>query len=151
MTVQEVFDIAIYLIDSQNESTGSTNTSDTKEYALRTPGLINSILDQVYPASDTYTPAVNGMRSTLPSVTSMEDNLDLDDYVCRNVMPYGLAGLLLTEENPTMANFMWQTYLENLQSAKNGIPTEIGSVEDVYGIGAGMYGGIEYGWFSRWG
>lgn len=151
MTVQEVFDIAIYLIDSQNESTGSTNTSDTKEYALRTPGLINSILDQVYPASDTYTPAVNGVRSTLPSVTSMEDNLDLDDYVCRNVMPYGLAGLLLTEENPTMANFMWQTYLENLQSAKNGMPTEIGSVEDVYGGGAGMYGGIEYGWFSRWG
>ena len=148
MTVQEVFDIAINLIDSQNESTGSTNTTDTKEYAFRTPGLLNSVLDQVYPASDTYVPGTNGVRSTLPSVTALEDYLDLDDAVCRNVLPYGLAGLLLTEENPTLANFMWQTYLENLQQAKNRLPSEIADVENVYG--APFCGGIEYGWFSRW-
>ena len=29
-TVQDVFDIAVRLMDAQNESTGSTNTSDTK-------------------------------------------------------------------------------------------------------------------------
>lgn len=148
MTVQDVFDIAIHLIDSQNESTGSTNTSDTKEYAFRTPNLINSILDQVYKASDTYVPGSNGVRSTLPSVTSLEDTLDLDDAICRNVLPYGLAGLLLPEENPTLANFMWQTYLENLQQAKNSLPSEIEDVENVYG--PSFCGGIEYGWFSRW-
>ena len=148
MTVQEVFDIAINLIDSQNESTGSTNTTDTKEYAFRTPSLLNSILDQVYPASDTYVPGTNGVRSTLPSVTALEDYLDLDDAVCRNVLPYGLAGLLLTEENPTLANFMWQTYLENLQQAKNRLPSETADVENVHG--APFCGGIEYGWFSRW-
>ena len=30
-TVQNVFDIAIRLMDSQNETTGATDTSDTKE------------------------------------------------------------------------------------------------------------------------
>ena len=50
-TVQEVFDIAIRLMDAQNESTGSTDTADTKEYKLRTPSLLNSLLDGTYPAS----------------------------------------------------------------------------------------------------
>lgn len=151
MTVQDVFDIAIRLMDSQNESTGSTNTTDTREYALRTPSLINSVLDQVYPASDTYVSAANGLRSTLPSVEALEDFLDLDDYICRNVLPYGLAALLLTEENPTLADFFWQTYLENLQRARNSLPTGIEAIEDVYGTGSAMDGGLEYGWFSRWG
>ena len=56
-TVQDIFDIAIRLIDAQNESTGSTKTADTKEYELRTPSLLNSILDRAYPASDTYAAA----------------------------------------------------------------------------------------------
>ena len=151
MTVQDVFDIAIRLMDSQNESTGSTNTTDTREYALRTPSLINSLLDQVYPASDTYTPGTNGIRSTLFSVSALEDYLDLDDAICRNVLPFGLAGLLLTEENPTLANFFWQTFLENLRQAKSSLPSSIEPVEDVYGTGCPMDGGLEYGWFSRWG
>lgn len=49
-TVQNVFDIAIRLMDSQNETTGATDTSDTKEYKVRTCSLLNSILDRVYPA-----------------------------------------------------------------------------------------------------
>lgn len=151
MTVQDVFDISIRLMDSQNESNGSTNTTDTREYAFRTPSLLNSILDQVYPASDTYVSAVNCIRPVLPSVSGMEDYLDLDDAICRNVLPYGLAALLLTEENPTLANFFWQTYLENLQRAKNSLPSEIESVEDVYGVSSLYTGGIEYGQFSRWG
>lgn len=56
-TVQDIFDISIRLIDAQNESTGSTKTADTKEYELRTPSLLNSILDRAYPASDTYAAA----------------------------------------------------------------------------------------------
>ena len=56
MIVQNVFDQAIHLMDAQNESTGSTTTADTKEYALRTPNIINTLLDQVYPYSGTHPP-----------------------------------------------------------------------------------------------
>ena len=157
-TVQFVFDMAIHLMDAQNESTGATNTTDTHEYALRAPNLLNTLLDQVYPYSSTYPDLEDGSkdRPSLPSITMLEDMLDLDDYICRNVLPYGLAGLLLTEENPTQANFFWQTYLENLNTAKNRLPSGgIESVEDVYGGGDGdnylaRWGGIEYGWFGRW-
>lgn len=153
-TVQNVFDMAIHLMDAQNESTGSTNTADTKEYALRSPNLINTLLDQVYPYSDTYpdtTDETIGSRPSLPSVSSLDDYLDLDDYISRNVLPYGLAALLLTEENPTQANFFWQTYLENLNTAKSRLPTDgIQAIEDVYGGNMIGCGGIEYGWFGQW-
>ena len=145
-TVQNVFDIAIRLMDAQNESTGNTDTSDTKEYRLRTPSLLNSILDRVYSASDTYQAVDTGFRPICKKVESMTDKLDLDERICTGILPYGLAGLLLTEENPTLANFFWQTFLEQLAEAKRSVPASIDPIDDVYG---GL-GGVEYGRFSRW-
>lgn len=143
MTVQAVFDIAIRLMDAQNESTGVTDTADTKEYRLRTPSLLNSVLDRVYPASDTFVAGGRGLRPVCDKVSAMTDELDLDERICAGVLPYGLAGLLLTEENPTLANFFWQTFLEQLAEARAGIPAEIEAIEDAYG-------GLEYGRFGRW-
>lgn len=146
-TVQEVFDIAIRLMDAQNESTGSTDTADTKEYRLRAPSLLNSILDRAYPASDNYPGTVDGKRPICGKVSAMSDEIGLDERLCTGVLPYGLAGLLLTEENPTLANFFWQTFLEQLEAAMQGIPSGEGSVEDCYGF---LGDCLEYGQFSRW-
>ena len=146
-TVQEVFDIAIRLMDAQNEFTGSTDSADTKEYRLRTPSLLNSILDRAYPASDTYPEAEDGKRPVCPKVAEMTDEIGLDERLSTGVLPYGLAGLLLTEENPSLANFFWQTFLEQLEEARQGLSTGWGSVEDCYGF----YGDcLEYGRFSSW-
>ena len=147
-TVQDVFDIAIQLMDSQNETTGATQTTDTKEYQVRTISLLNSILDRVYPASDTFPSGYSGQRPVCEKATSFADELDLDERCALGIFPYGLAGLLRTEENPTLANFFWQTFLEQIEEAKRGIPSSIDSVENVYG--GGPWGGIEYGEFSRW-
>jgi hypothetical protein len=72
-SVQAVFDKAIHWIDAQNESTGSTNTADTKEYALRTPSIISLYLNVVYPYSDTYRNREDGRRPYLEPVRSMTD------------------------------------------------------------------------------
>lgn len=145
-TAQQVFDIAIHLMDAQNESTGSTETADTKEYRLRTPSLLNSILDRAYPASDTWPEAVDRKRPICPKVTDMTDEIDLDERICTGILPYGLAGLLLTEENPDLANFFWQTFLEQLEEAKRGAPSDIDSIEDVYGF---MNDNLEFGQCQR--
>lgn len=146
-TVQDVFDIAIRLMDAQNESTGSTETADTKEYRVRTPSLLNSILDRAYPASDNWPEAVERKRPICPKVETMTDAIDLDERICTGILPFGLAGLLLTEENPVLANFFWQTFLEQLEEAKRGVPSGIDSVEDVYGF---MNDNLEYGRFAQW-
>lgn len=147
VTVQQVFDIAIRLMDAQNESTGSTDTADTKEYRLRTPSLLNSILDRAYSASDNYPATTDRTRPICPKVSAMDDEIQLDEYICTGILPYGLAGLLLTEENPTLANFFWQTFLEQLAAAKMALPACEDSIDDCYGF---LSDSVEYGHFGRW-
>ena len=142
-TVQDVFDKAIHWLDEQNESTGATMTSDTKEYSLRTPDILNTYLNVVYPFSDTYTAREDGKRPYLEPVSSMTDTMDLDAYICMSVLPYALAAGLVKEENPSIANTALQIYAENLGHARSTLPASVEDVENVYG-------GIEYGEFSRW-
>jgi hypothetical protein len=141
-SVQAVFDKAIHWIDAQNESTGSTNTADTKEYALRTPSIISLYLNVVYPYSDTYRNREDGRRPYLEPVRSMTDELDLDAYICMSVLPFALAAGLLVEENDAVANAALQIYQENLARAA-ALPAAVGEVEDVYG-------GLEHGQYGRW-
>lgn len=141
-TVQEIFDIAIHLMDEQNESSGVTLTADTKEYSYRTPSALNSILNWVYPYSDTYVQALEGNRPTYPKVESMTDQIDMDDYICLSVLPYGLAARL-AEESSSLKNWFEQTFLERIEAARRTMPSGEGSVEDVYG-------GLEHGEYGYW-
>jgi len=132
-TVQSVFDIAIHLMDAQNAATGGTDTADTREYALRTPALINSLLDRVYRFSDTFSVDETGRRPVCKKVETMEDGLDLDEGLCTAVLPYGLAALLLSEENPALANFFYGTFQMELREFGAAMAAKIEPVEDVYG------------------
>ncbi|MBR4870173.1 MAG: hypothetical protein IKU12_05285 [Oscillospiraceae bacterium] len=132
-TVQSVFDIAIHLMDAQNAATGGTDTADTREYALRTPALINSLLDRVYRFSDTFAAAEGGRRAVCPKVREMSDTLALDEGLCTAVLPYGLAALLLSEENPSLANFFYGTFVTELREFGAALAAEFEQVEDIYG------------------
>ena len=59
-TVQGVFERTMYLIDAQNETTGATETADTQDYRVRTLGILNSLLDMAYSASDTFVRTSDG-------------------------------------------------------------------------------------------
>lgn len=145
LSVQGVFDKAMYLIDAQNESTGSTDNSDTTEYKVRTLGILNNLIDDAYPASDTFAIGEDGKRPALDDLTSFPDEIKMDPYIVRSVLPCGLAAKLLSEENPTLADFFWQLYEQRLAKARAGVPASFESIED--GL---PYGGIEYGEFARW-
>lgn len=145
LSVQGVFDKAMYLIDAQNESTGSTDNSDTTEYKVRTLGILNNLIDDAYPASDTFAIGEDGKRPALDDLTSFSDEIRMDPYIVRSVLPCGLAAKLLSEENPTIADFFWQLYEQRLAKARAGVPASFESIED--GL---PYGGIEYGEFARW-
>ena len=145
LSVQGVFDKSMYLIDAQNESTGSTDNGDTTEYKVRTLGILNNLIDDVYPASDTFAISEDGKRPALDDLTDFSDEVRMDPYIVRSVLPCGLAAKLLSEENPTLADFFWQLYEQRLAKARAGVPAAFESIED--GL---PYGGIEYGEFSRW-
>ena len=143
-TVQEIFDIAMHMMDAQNESTGATKTADTKEYEFRTPNCLNRYINLVYPYSDTYVAdATGGMRPVHPKLNSMTDQVDMDDLICFSVLPPALVYELLREEQPEVANACFRDYESALHMAMNNLASVVSAVEDVYG-------GIEHGGYSVW-
>lgn len=145
-TAQRVFDIAMALIDEVNESSGATDTADTREYKVRTLLILNALRGELYPYSDTYpAPAEAGTRPIAPVIESFTDVIGLDDYICQTVMPYGLAAQLLADENPTLAGFLQQRYEELRNGLMRGLPQSAEAIEDVYGVW-----NHPYNEFSRW-
>lgn len=142
-TAQEVFEKSMSLMDELNESTGAADTSDTKEYKNRTVAILNILGGELYRYSDTCVTLIPGKRPIFPRIKAISDEIDLDDYICISVMPYGLAAHLLMQEDPTSANFFQQRYEELKSDLMSSLPTESEDIID-------CYGGIEYGEFSRW-
>ena len=51
-TAQWIFEKAMNLMDEVNESTGATDTADTREYKNRTIPILNILRVECFPASD---------------------------------------------------------------------------------------------------
>lgn len=145
----KVFELAINLMDELDD-TGAYDTEDTAEYKNRTLGIINVLRGELYPYSDTYKKNqdwATGRRPIVKALSSLNTNIDLDDYICQTVMPYGLAAHLLMDENPSSAGFFQQRYDELKAMLAAGLPAESEDITDIYG----STGGLEpYNEFSYW-
>lgn len=111
-TANWVFEKAIRLMDEQNETTGSAETADTREYRHRTLDILNVLRHELYPYSDTFEAGTDGKRTICPEIKDFDQPIGLDDAICQSVMPYGLAAHLLLGENDNMAAFFNQRYTE---------------------------------------
>lgn len=128
-----VFDLAMAIIDELSES-GASDTSDTREYKNRTRHILNVLQGELYFYSDRYEPPVKGKRSIAEPITDFESEIvSLDDYICRTVLPYGLAAHLLMDENPSVANTCLQLYEQLKATLAKGLPAVSVDIEDVYG------------------
>lgn len=143
-TATDVFNIAMSLMDEINETTGLPNEGDTAEYKARSLFIINMLRGELYPFSDTYKEAKKtGKRPIVAAVTDFNSSINLDDYICQSILPYGLAAHLLTDENPQSANFFLQRYAELKTRLAIGLPQESEDITDIYG-------GDAYMWSGRW-
>ena len=140
---QYVFETAMTLMDELNEATGKADTSDTKEYKNRTLRILNILRGELFPYSDTFTAGAAGKRPICPAIDDFTSAIELDDYICQSVLPYGLAAHLLMQEDPTSANYFQQRYDELKSLLARGLPAESEDIGDVYG-------GFTYNEFSRW-
>lgn len=144
-TAQRVFDIAMGLMDEVNETNGATDTSDTKEYKVRTLLILNALRGELFPYSDTYAVDEAGKRPILHVIQNFTDVIGMDDYICQTVLPYGLAAQLLLDENPSAASFFQQRYEELKGNLARGLPQGSEAITDYYGVGT------EHRHFSWWG
>ena len=140
VTVQQIFDMAIHLMDEQNESNGGTNTVDTQEYKFRTISILNSVIPALYPYSGNFEPGISGRP--LPQILVCEDYrnpdfqqaVDLDDVLCLTVLPYYLAAQLLSAENEVLSAWFMNRYREAFNDLRNRIPADFEKISTPYGL-----------------
>ena len=151
ITGMDVFQRAITMMDELSDE-GKYKYEDTDEYRNRTLAILNVLINELYPYSDTYpkyTEWEQGRRPVLMPLADLYTAIDLDDYCSGTVLPYGLAAHLLLDENPTAANFFQQRYDELKNALMRGIGkvTMSEDIEDVYGFRGGIN---PYNEFSMW-
>ena len=157
-TPMDVFERVIHLSDNGDESTGKYDIQDNKEYKYRLLAIMNTIINELYPYSDTCVHE-EGKRATLDWLTDLDEEIDLDNY-CIEVLCYGVGAKMFTDENSNIASFYQQEYERRLQELKSGSGMASGAeaITDVYGAyGYDEDGNIQYftGWyphneFGRW-
>lgn len=140
VTVQQVYDMAIHLMDEQDESSGATTTIDTTEYKLRTISILNSIIPGLYPYSGTFAMTASGRPTPRQlyiddyASPDFEQSIPLDDTLSLAVLPYYLAAQLLSAENETMAAWMKNQGRETLNDLKNKVPASFEPISAPYGL-----------------
>ena len=133
--VEDVFNAAMGIMDELGVD-GEARTSDTEEYALRTPSIVNMLVSELK--------ILTGERGDWLPIESLEDVVPVgDNSYSLGALPYGLAANLLVDENPSAASFYQQRYEEMRAYYLARMQATTGDVVNVYG-------GIEYGEFARW-
>lgn len=141
-TAQDVFDTAMGLMDEVKED-GGTDSQDNKEYKRRSLFILNSLSGELFPYSAAFGPELEGKRPACPVIEDLQQELGLDDYICRSLLPYGLAAHLLLDENPSAAGFFQQRYEELRRGLSQGLFTQSEDIRDIYGS-------LGHGEFSCW-
>jgi hypothetical protein len=139
VTVQQVFDMAIHIIDEQNETSGATVTVDTNEYKYRTISILHSVIPRLYPYSGTYKQTAKGRPA--PSQLSADDyknpDLDqaipLDDVLSLALLPYFLAAQLVSAENTDLANWCMNIYNGHFADLRYKVPGDFERISTPYG------------------
>lgn len=131
-TPMDVFERMIHLSDNGDEATGRYDIQDNREYKYRLLSILNTFQNELYPYSDTCVHTEN-KRAVLPPLTSLDDEIDLDEC-CIEVMVHGAAAKMFLIEDTTLANYCQQEYERRLADLKRGggMATGDEQIVDVY-------------------
>lgn len=115
MRVQDIYDITMALMDEMkdNRNLNSEPVADyqsTKDYAARTPGILTILQTEVIIELKKSGADVD----TLDRLTTMNDEVELEDDICMGVLPYGLAARLLGQEDTALSNYFSSLYQSGL-------------------------------------
>lgn len=103
VTVQQIYDTTIHMMDEQSEQNGATMTQDTDDYRRRTINILNMAIPVLWPFCTENDRSSNDLPALLdPEPYSNPDFsqvLSVDDSFCYSVLPLWLAHHLLFDED----------------------------------------------------
>lgn len=140
ITVQQAYDLAVMLMDEQEDSNGATDSSELSGYRNRTLALVNILSSDLYNLSDNTAFPAN-VKPAPPLVTAFSDAVPLDDRLAVNVLPYGLAGLFKKGEDIQMSAYFLNLYHSLRAEYAQKKPAKKVPVTNVYGSFSGSVRG----------
>lgn len=133
MKAQDIYDITMALMDEMKND-GTVDVNSTKDYLARTPGILTILQTEVV-----IELKKNGISiSSLDRITSMTDEVDLEDDICTGVLPYGLAARLLGQEDSTLSNYFSSLYesgkADSAKTSSSKVLAKQKERKNVYGL-----------------
>lgn len=116
MKARKIYEAALELINQRDESGEMQQAGD---FEKNVPGYLSILTIALYELDC----RIKGVPCLIddnnpPSVESLEDDLVLHSAICRGVLPYGLAFMLLLEEEPARSDSfrnMYESAVYNLE------------------------------------
>jgi hypothetical protein len=141
VTVQQVFDTAISLINEQAQRTGLTIHADTVDYANRCIPILNTLLPHLYLYSDEREVPKSG-RPECPVLFAAPgggepdflQDIPLDNTLCLGVLPYGLAAHLVANEDGELSRWLLSRYNSVFADIRANIPASFEPISTPYGL-----------------
>lgn len=135
-TVQQIYDMAIHILDEQSESSGTTMTEDTAEYKFRTISILNSVIPALAPFSSEYDPLDPPLALDWSDYKNpdMDQIIQLDDRLSLPLLPYFLAAKLIQTENESLAALCMNQYNMTLQDIRSRAPATFEKIPISHGL-----------------
>lgn len=139
-TVQQIFDMAIHLINEQDEHSGATRITETEDYAQRTISILNSVIPSLSQYSSGYQPGITGRPTATLLSPGKEGNprfsqeIPLDDAISVSLLPYYLGAMLKIAEDTDMYDRLMSRYREAFVDLRSRIPACFEDIATPYGL-----------------
>jgi len=90
----------------ERKNDGSVEVNSTKDYKARSPGILTVLQTEIVMELR----RVGAQIDSLDELKNMDADIDLDDDICLGIIPYGLAGRLLAQEDSALSNYFSSLY-----------------------------------------
>lgn len=127
MTGRGIYELAIQLLACKN-SNGSDNP-DCADYVSRAPALISILLAENL-KTDRLLRNDYSVRS-LP-ISHLDEKVNCHDLVSHGILPFGLASLLVADEDPELSHSLYERYLINIKNIKETVTAISHQIADCY-------------------
>ena len=102
MTAEDIYQSTLLLINSSREDS---------YYRGMFLQALSMLLEETYKFNNTLRLQAGKLaQSSVQPVEDFSSNVELEPYLAKTILPYGLAGILLYEDNPTKATIYRNRY-----------------------------------------
>lgn len=118
MTADKIFDAVLMLIFA--------GADEKPEYQAQFVTAMNFVLAETFEANNSIRVSKGLAELTeIPAITASADTIGYEDGFCCRVLPYGIAGLIMAEDNASMATQYKNKYEYEKANSYKAACTEI--------------------------